>query len=51
MAEVSDARDDVARAADAVQRAATVGIVVFTIVGVVAAVALLVAVSGAGDTA
>lgn len=50
MAEATAARDDVTRAAESVERAAKVGIVVFVIVGIVASLALVTAI-GKGTNA
>jgi hypothetical protein len=45
MSDVSDARAEVTRAADSLERAATIGMLVFALVGVIASLALVIAVS------
>ena len=45
MDDVSDARADITRAADAIERASKTAMVVFLLVGVVASLALVIAVS------
>jgi len=48
-ADVSDARDDLSRMADDFERAAKTAMVVFVIVGIVASLALVIAVSRNGE--
>lgn len=48
MSNVSNARDDISRMADDVERVAAVGLAVFVLVGAVASLALIIAVSKQG---